>query len=67
MGFFCFSCSHSESSHSDSKSFYSSSSGNSYIIKIPGPQIIGWFLEWTDKDVSSPYNQRMVRQQTSCI
>lgn len=56
-GFLCFSCSHSSSSDSNSKSFYSGSSGSNIIIKIPGPQILGWFLEFVSKDNSQPYSK----------
>ncbi|TGK78317.1 hypothetical protein EHQ24_17330 [Leptospira noumeaensis] len=54
-GFLCFSASHSESSTTQSQSFYSSVENNNIIIRIPGPQILGWFLEYVNKDNSSDY------------
>lgn len=44
-GFFCFSASHSESSHDTSEAYYHSVDSDSVTIKIPGAQILGWFLE----------------------
>ncbi|MFB9315372.1 hypothetical protein [Nocardioides plantarum] len=52
-GFFCFSSASSSSSHSDSSSMSSVSSDNAISVTIPGPQILGWFLEFTPKDDST--------------
>ncbi len=51
-GIFCFSASHSSSSHSDSSKMSSKTQGNVITINIPGPQILGWFLELTPEDKS---------------
>lgn len=56
-GCFCFSVSSSSSSSSSSQSSFSSAQGTSVIIKIPGPQILGWFLEYVAKDESTPYQK----------
>lgn len=54
-GCFCFSVSSSSASSSSSHSAVSSSIGNNLIIKIPGPQILGWFSEYVPADVSKQY------------
>lgn len=55
-GCFCFSVSSSSASSSSSHSAVSSSIGKNMIIKIPGPQILGWFSEYIPADVSERYN-----------
>jgi hypothetical protein len=54
-GIFCFSVSSSSSSSASSKEATSVQIANNVIIKIPGPQILGWFLEYVPKDISSLY------------
>lgn len=54
-GFLCFNVSHSTSSRSSSKSFYSASSATDLVIKIPQPQILGWFLERVPADTAPQY------------
>lgn len=54
-GFFGFRCSSAESARSNSETAYSGSAGKYFYIRIPGPQILGWFQEATAKDVSEPY------------
>ncbi|MDJ0616206.1 MAG: hypothetical protein QNJ63_05530 [Calothrix sp. MO_192.B10] len=49
-GFLCFSASHSESSDQESKSLSSNVMGENVMIRLPGSQIIGWYLEYTPKD-----------------
>lgn len=51
-GFLCFGASGSESTSSHSQSFYHGTESNAVIMKIPGPQILGWYLESVDKDES---------------
>jgi hypothetical protein len=51
-GFLCFSVSSSSSSHSESSSMATQSSDTVFSITIPGPQILGWFLELTPPDRS---------------
>lgn len=56
-GIFCFGVSSSSSSSSSNQSFASSMIGENLIIKIPGPQILGWFQEYTPADQSTPYTE----------
>jgi hypothetical protein len=51
-GFLCFSVSSSSSSHNESSSFHTKTTGQVINITIPGPQILGWFLEFTPVDNS---------------
>ncbi|NET04892.1 MAG: hypothetical protein F6K16_09185 [Symploca sp. SIO2B6] len=53
-GFLCFSASHSESSDQESKSLSSNVMGENVVIRLPGTQIIGWYLEYTPEDKSTP-------------
>jgi hypothetical protein len=50
---FCFSASGGASHSSSSESHFSGVVGNKLVIKIPGPQIIGWFLEFVPEDRST--------------
>jgi hypothetical protein len=52
-GFLCFSASSSSASSSDHSALSSKSTGNVFTIQIPGPQILGWFLEFVPKDESN--------------
>ena len=54
-GFFCFSVSSASSSKSSSESTYHGAHGEYYYIRIPGPQIIGYFLQLVPQDNSEPY------------
>ncbi|GAB6013428.1 hypothetical protein [Viscerimonas tarda] len=54
-GIFGFRASNSKASNSQSESAYFGSSGNFFYIRIPGPQIMGWFLEFTSKDNAQTY------------
>ncbi len=56
-GIFCFGCSTSNSAESKSKSAFTSSDENYVYIRIPGPQILGWFLEFTEFDESQEYDR----------
>ncbi|MGB8956498.1 MAG: hypothetical protein WCC10_14075 [Tumebacillaceae bacterium] len=58
-GFLCFSASSSSANSSTSKSFYFSVDESNIIIKIPGPQIIGWFMEFVPEDKSVEEYQPM--------
>ena len=49
-GFLCFSTGHSRSSSSNTQSFFCGTSGTDLMIRIPGPQILGWFLECVNAD-----------------
>lgn len=54
-GFLCFSASSASSSTHRSQSYYFESSGEDVTIKIPGPQILGWVMEFVPEDGSKPY------------
>ncbi|KAJ7907565.1 hypothetical protein B0H13DRAFT_2501759 [Mycena leptocephala] len=49
-GFLCFSFSQSSSSSSSATSSNFQAYSNGYIIKIPGPQILGYMIQKTDSD-----------------
>ncbi|KAJ7493835.1 hypothetical protein FB451DRAFT_1122358 [Mycena latifolia] len=49
-GFLCFSYSKSSSSSSSSTASSFQSFSNGYMIKIPGPQILGYMIQKTDSD-----------------
>lgn len=51
-GFLCFSASSSSASHSDTSSLSSKSEDTVITISMPGPQILGWFMEFTPSDKS---------------
>lgn len=52
-GFLCFTTSASSASHSDNSSLSSKSDGTVITINMPGPQILGWFIEFTPLDKSA--------------
>ena len=54
-GIFGFRCSNAESAKSNSETAYSGTAGKYFYIRIPGPQILGWFQEPVAKDLSEPY------------
>lgn len=54
-GIFGFRASTAGSSKSQSESAYFGSTENYFYIRIPGPQVLGWFLELTPADNASPY------------
>lgn len=54
-GFLCFKSNSASSSSESSSSFVSVNSDNSIIIKIPGPQVIGYYLQSTPADKSEAY------------
>jgi hypothetical protein len=49
-GFLCFSASHSEGSKSNQKSVSTSVQGTDVTIRIPGPQVLGWYMQLVPKD-----------------
>ncbi|KAJ7092313.1 hypothetical protein B0H15DRAFT_905677 [Mycena belliarum] len=49
-GFLCFSYSKSSSSSSSSEASSFQAYSNGYILKIPGPQILGYMIQKTDSD-----------------
>ncbi len=54
-GFLCFSVSSSSSSKNSSESSMHGSQGEYYYIRIPGPQILGYFLQMLPKDNAEKY------------
>lgn len=52
-GFLCFSASASSSSHGESQAMSSTTEGTTMTIHMPGPQILGWFLETPVADGST--------------
>jgi hypothetical protein len=54
-GFFCFSVSGASSSKSSSEATFHGQQGEYYYIRIPGPQVIGYFLQFVPQDNSVPY------------
>lgn len=56
-GIFGFCANSGSSSKSQSESAYFGSTSNFFYIRIPGPQILGWFLELTPADNASPYQK----------
>jgi hypothetical protein len=54
-GFLCFSASSSSASRSVRSGIQSRSHGRVIHIAMPGPQILGWFLETTPKDESAVF------------
>ncbi|WP_281660903.1 coiled-coil domain-containing protein [Microvirgula aerodenitrificans] len=54
-GIFCFSASSSSASSSSAKSMYHGSHQGYYYIRIPGPQVIGYLLQFTPADNSEEY------------
>lgn len=54
-GFLCFSVASSSSSKSTSEMAMSGSHGEHFYIKIPGPQVIGYFLQMVPKDTTGLY------------
>lgn len=54
-GIFCFSASSASSSKSTAESSYHGQHGEYYYIRIPGPQVIGYFLQFMPADNSEPF------------
>lgn len=66
-GFFCFSVSSASSSKSSSESTYHGAHGEYYYIRIPGPQIIGYFLQLVPQDNSVLYDPEHLKDGNSVI
>ncbi|MDR0221810.1 MAG: hypothetical protein LBI54_10465 [Lachnospiraceae bacterium] len=54
-GLFCFKASHSSTTKGSNETSYHGSDANSFYMRIPGPQILGWFLQFTPPDLASEY------------
>ncbi|MEH2456595.1 hypothetical protein [Nostoc sp.] len=55
-GFLCFSASSGSASKNSSEATFHGATENAYYIRIPGPQVIGYLLQFTPKDNSFPYS-----------
>lgn len=66
-GFLCFSASSSSSSKSSSESTFHGSHGGFYYIRIPGPQVIGYFLQFVPQDNSLKYEPTYTDQGESPV
>lgn len=66
-GILGFRCSNSNSSKSVNETAYSGVSGAYFYIRIPGPQIIGWFQQDTADDVSESYKAMDSNMYTDMI
>lgn len=56
-GFLCFSASSSSAAHSDASSLHTKMTDSVVNISMPGPQILGWFHEFTPEDNSGVMGQ----------
>ncbi|MFZ2726343.1 MAG: hypothetical protein WAX77_08845 [Methylococcaceae bacterium] len=54
-GFLCFSVGSSSSNKNSSESALHGAHGEYYYIRIPGPQVLGYFLQFVPKDNTAPY------------
>ena len=54
-GFFGFSCNYASSSSSTADSAFSGQQGDYFYIRIPGPQILGYYLQFVPPDKAKPY------------
>jgi signal transduction histidine kinase len=66
-GFLCFSVSSASSSKSSSESTYHGAHGEYYYIRIPGPQIIGYFLQLVPQDNSELYDPEKIKDSQAVI
>jgi hypothetical protein len=66
-GFLCFSVSSSSSSKSTSESSMHGAHGEYYYIRIPGPQVIGYFLQMVPKDNTEVYQPEISPDGKSVI
>lgn len=57
----------SSSSSATASTGYTGTHGDSLYIRIPGPQIIGWYLQFTPKDESTPYEIQSNKEGTGAI
>ena len=56
-GFLCFSANSSTTFGASTETGSSGETTNHFLIRIPGPQILGWVLEYVDADQSRPYTK----------
>lgn len=66
-GFLCFSVSSSSSSKDTSESSMHGSHGEYYYIRIPGPQVIGYFLQMVSKDDADKFTPEIKDDGKSAI
>jgi len=60
-GFLCFSVSSSSGSHSESQSMHSNTEDTVFTIFLPGAQVLGWFMEMTPADHSTPLSDEAAK------
>ncbi|MBD2388765.1 coiled-coil domain-containing protein [Cylindrospermum sp. FACHB-282] len=66
-GFLCFSVSSASSSKSSSEATFHGAHGEYYYIRIPGPQVIGYFLQFVPQDNSVPYTPLITESGSSPV
>lgn len=54
-GFLCFSVSSGSASSSSHEATFHGAHGEDYYIRIPGPQVLGYFLQFVPQDTAEPY------------
>ncbi|KAI0050912.1 hypothetical protein FA95DRAFT_499075 [Auriscalpium vulgare] len=54
-GVLCFSFSHASHSEGDSSSVSTQTMSNGLVVKVPGPQILGYMMQVTPRDATSEY------------
>jgi hypothetical protein len=66
-GFGPFAASSASTNSSTSETAYTGTHGESFYIRIPGPQIIGWYLQFTPEDKSVLYSQQSNDKGTGAV
>jgi hypothetical protein len=66
-GFLCFSVSSASSSKNSSEATFHGSHGEYYYIRVPGPQVIGYFLQFVPQDNSVPYTPLITASGSSPV
>lgn len=66
-GFLCFSVSSASSSKNSSEATFHGSHGEYYYIRVPGPQVIGYFLQFVPQDNSVPYTPLITSSGSSPV
>jgi len=64
-GLFCFSVSGGSSSKSVAESSFSGHNGKDFYMRIPGPQILGYFQQFVEKDESAPYEAMFGQEEVN--
>jgi hypothetical protein len=64
-GFLCFSASSASHTSVSSEATYHGGTSDFYVIRIPGPQVLGWFQEFVSVDNSRVYQPLFDRERKS--